>query len=202
MKQHLKLSIRILSVIVVSPLILLHLLAQIFVAEGLFQFISQLLSLVPGTLGSYLRVAFYQAAMTECQADIRIDFGSFFSHRNVRIDSGVYIGAQCNIGMSHIGRDTMIASGVHIMSGNKQHHIDSLDEPMQQQGGTFESIDIGEDCWIGNGALIMASIGRKSIIGAGSVVTRKIPEYSIAVGNPARVVRSRRADNANPAQHN
>ena len=85
----------------------------------------------------------------------------------------------------------MIASGVHIMSGNRQHSTEDLTQPMQQQGGEFVQITIGEDCWIGNGALVMANVGNKSIVGAGAVVTKEIPPYSIAVGNPAKVVRSR-----------
>ena len=85
----------------------------------------------------------------------------------------------------------MIASGVHIMSGKNQHSMIDLAVPIQQQGGVFEKIEIGEDCWIGNGALIMAPIGKKCVIGAGSVVTERIPDYSVSVGNPARVIRSR-----------
>lgn len=52
-------------------------------------------------------------------------------------------------------------------------------------------ITIGDDCWIGGGAIILAgvTIGKGSVIGAGSVVTKDIPEGVVAVGNPCRVIR-------------
>ena len=52
---------------------------------------------------------------------------------------------------------------------------------------------VGEDCWIGGGAIICpgVTIGDRCVIGAGSVVTKDIPDDSIAVGNPARVIRRR-----------
>jgi acetyltransferase-like isoleucine patch superfamily enzyme len=52
-------------------------------------------------------------------------------------------------------------------------------------------VTIGEDTWVGNCAIIMANIGKKCIIGAGSVVTKDIEDYSIVVGNPAKVIRKR-----------
>jgi acetyltransferase-like isoleucine patch superfamily enzyme len=60
------------------------------------------------------------------------------------------------------------------------------------EGGT---ILIGEGCWVGFGAAIVCSkgeliIGRHSVIGANSVVTRSVPPYSVVTGNPARVVKS------------
>ena len=52
-------------------------------------------------------------------------------------------------------------------------------------------VTIGEDCWIGGGAVICpgVTIGNRCVIGAGSVVTKDIPDDSVAVGNPARLIR-------------
>ena len=56
-------------------------------------------------------------------------------------------------------------------------------------------VTIGEDCWIGGGAILCpgVTIGDRCIIGAGSVVTKDIPSDSIAVGNPAKVIRKNEA---------
>jgi len=65
------------------------------------------------------------------------------------------------------------------------------DTPIRNQGGTIEKIEIGENCWIGNNATVMADIGSHSIIAAGSVVVNQVPAKSIVAGNPARVVKTR-----------
>jgi virginiamycin A acetyltransferase len=193
MKKILKTGLLALSTLVVAPLIFLHQTGRLFFKDGFFVFSSQLLSLIPGKIGSYGRIAFYRFGMSYCHHETVIGFATLFSQSDTEIHEGVYIGPQCNIGMCSIGKNSLIASGVHIMSGSSQHHFEDLDTPIQQQGGEYVKISIGEDSWIGNGALVMADIGNKCIIGAGSVVTQSIPDYSIAVGNPAKVIKNRRA---------
>jgi maltose O-acetyltransferase len=55
-----------------------------------------------------------------------------------------------------------------------------------------KSIDIGSDVWVGGGAIVLAGvrIGSRSVIGAGSVVTRDVPDNVFAAGNPCRVIRA------------
>jgi virginiamycin A acetyltransferase len=190
-KKLLKSVVSSLFLLLIAPLVLFHFLFLTFSEHGLFVFSVQLLSLIPGKIGSYFRVAFNRMTMTHCHPETVIGFATLFSQKDTEIFQGVYIGPQCNIGMCRLGKNTLIASGVHIMSGSKQHNFKDIDSPIQQQGGVYEKIEIGEDSWVGNGCLIMANIGKKCIIGAGSVVSKDIPDYSIAVGNPAKVVRNR-----------
>jgi acetyltransferase-like isoleucine patch superfamily enzyme len=109
----------------------------------------------------------------------------------VELGGRVYIGMRCSIGECVIEEDAIIGSNVDIISGGGQHRFDRFDVPLREQGGALEKITIGTDCWIGNSAVIMANIGAKSIIGAGSVVVRTVDPYSIAAGNPARILRKR-----------
>jgi len=160
--------------------------------DHFFSASSQFLSLFPGLLGSYLRKNYYRLTMTACSGDCAIMFGTIFSQTDTEIGTHVYIGANCNIGRSIVEDYCTLGSNVHILSGKKQHNFEDLDTPIQEQGGTFKKIRIGEDTWIGNGAIVMANIGKKCIIGAGSVVTRDFPDYSIIGGNPAKILKKRK----------
>ena len=194
MKAILKNIIFILSVILISPFIIIYkVLSLIDRSDQPFASFSQLLSLLPGKTGNYLRASFYFFCMQHCEKHCVISFLTIFSQQATELESGVYIGPGCNIGLCSIKQNTLLGSGVHIMSGKKQHHITDLNIPIKEQEGHFKKIIIGEDCWIGNGALIMADIGEHSIIGAGSVVVDVIPPFSIAVGNPAKVIKTRKA---------
>jgi len=160
--------------------------------------LSQLLSLLPGLIGVYLRKAALRFVITECHWQSHVGFGVILSHADTEIEDGAYIGPQSNIGKCRVGKNTLIGSGVHIMSGKGQHNIDDLSVPIREQGGKFEKVSIGEDCWVGNGALIMANVGKQSIVAAGSVVINEVPDFAIVGGNPAKIIRMRNTEN--PAQ--
>ena len=61
--------------------------------------------------------------------------------------------------------------------------------PISTDVKRLKRIYIGRNSWIGNGSIILDDVGDRCIIGAGSVVTKKIPDNSIAVGNPAKVIK-------------
>ena len=152
----------------------------------------QLFSMIPGITGEWMRVSILKWITRLPLNQCCISFGTTFSDPKVIIEDGVYIGSGCDIGYAHIKKDTIIGSGVHILSGLSQHGFDSLDMPIKDQPGKYEKVTIGKDSWIGNGAVIGADIGEGCVIGAGAVVVRPITDYSIAVGNPARVIKNRK----------
>jgi len=154
---------------------------------------SQFLSLFPGQIGNYIRKSALASILVKCDKESVISFGVLFSQHQTEIHSGAYVGPNCNIGKCIIEKNCLLGSNVHIMSGKKQHDFSDPKTPIKDQGGTFESVTIGEDTWIGNGALIMANIGKKCIIGSGSVVTEDIDDFSIVAGNPAKIIKKRNA---------
>jgi acetyltransferase-like isoleucine patch superfamily enzyme len=167
-------------------------------ADLVIQSWSQVLSLVPGLTGQFLRRAFYREAFLACHEHSCINWGTVFSSDQVHIDEGVYIGARCMLGRAHLEPHVTIGSNVDVLSGKKQHAFDDPTMPIQQQGGTYETVRIGANSWIGNGAVVMADIGRGAIVAAGSVVVHPVPDMAIVAGNPARVIRMR--EPAIPAQ--
>lgn len=92
----------------------------------------------------------------------------------------------------YIGSDCMLGPSVTIVSSN--HKYEELGLPINQQGFKSTGIWIGDDVWISSGCVVLdgAKIGSGSIITPNSVVSTEIPEYSIAAGNPAKVIFKRR----------
>lgn len=88
-----------------------------------------------------------------------------------------------------IGNNVLIADKVYI--SDNLHGYEDTTTPIKNQPVLFKArVEIGDNSWIGeNVSIIGASIGKHCVIGANSVVTRDIPDYSIAVGSPARVIK-------------
>jgi acetyltransferase-like isoleucine patch superfamily enzyme len=88
---------------------------------------------------------------------------------------------------------------VHVPSGGQTHGTGDLSAPIRDQEGSRAMVHIGEGAWIGSAAVVMADVGRDTIVGAGAVVTHALPDRVIAAGVPARVLRSRDAADARRA---
>jgi acetyltransferase-like isoleucine patch superfamily enzyme len=165
--------------------------------KPVYTFFAHACATVPGGIGDYLRAAYYHLTLRQFALSSRISFGSFFAHTEARIGSGVYIGSYCILGRVVIGDGTLLASGVQVLSGQHQHARDSSNATFQ--GGEFVQVTIGSDSWIGAAATVMADVGSRTTIGAGSVVTRPVPDDCVAVGNPARVIRAANTPSEDPA---
>ncbi|MPZ71831.1 MAG: acyltransferase [Nitriliruptorales bacterium] len=88
-----------------------------------------------------------------------------------------------------IGDDT--AAGHYVYITDQNHGYSDIDVPIGRQMWKNAPVRIGPACWLGHGSIILpgASIGRHVVVAAGSVVTGEIPDYSVVVGAPARIVR-------------
>ena len=85
--------------------------------------------------------------------------------------------------------------GPSVLITDHSHEFSNPDMPIHAQGLTDGgTVLIGRNCWLGHGAAVICtsgelSVGRNSIVGANSVVTRSIPPFSVVIGNPAKIVR-------------
>jgi len=161
--------------------------------KNVFTACSELLSLVPGLPGIFLRRSFYHMTLDCCATDCHVGFGTTLAHRETRIGRGVYVGSRCTLGRVTIADDVMIGSNVDILSGRHQHHTGRADVPIQGQGGRYRRVALGRNSWVGNSAVVMADLGEHCVVGAGSVVVRPVPPHAVAVGNPAAVKKTRAA---------
>ncbi len=179
--------------LLVLPIVLVYWLSSLLIGEPqAFTDCSQVMSLLPGLSGIYLRRAFYRFVFPHVGRNACINFGTVFSHSGASIGNAAYIGVGCMIGDVEIGDEVLIGSHVSIINGNRQHGIDRLDIPVREQPGEYPRITIGEDTWIGDRAIVMVDVGKHCVVGAGSVVTKPLEDHAIAVGNPARVIGSRK----------
>lgn len=121
---------------------------------------------------------------------------------SIRIGNGTYIGPRSILGAGAplvIGQHCQIGADVHFIAEN---HKFEAGKEIFDQGVLRDGIQVGDDCWIGNGVRILdgVSVGRGAVIGAGAVVTRSVPEYEVWAGIPARRIKSRSSqDSADPS---
>lgn len=191
-KKGMKSIVHIISTMIVLPVLILYRLNTVILGPNrALESASQLLALLPGLSGSFLRNAFLRHVLADCHTSSEIGFGTLFSQAGAIIAENVYIGPRCHLGLVCIERDVLIAAGVHIPSGGSTHAFDDPTIPIKDQGGARALVTIGSGAWIGSAAIVMADVGRGTIVGAGSVVTRPLPDNVIAAGVPARVIRNR-----------
>ena len=194
MRDLIKAIVRGLALIAVLPWLGIYALKRAVVGrDRALESSAQSLSLLPGLAGQYLRRAFLSKTLARCASSATIEFGVLFSQAGARLGEDVYVGPRCHIGLAHLERDVLLAAGVHVPSGGATHGTSALHVSIRDQEGTRALVRIGEGSWVGSNAVVMADVGRHCVIGAGAVVTKPIPDYSIAAGVPARVIRDRRA---------
>jgi acetyltransferase-like isoleucine patch superfamily enzyme len=194
-KEAAKKMARLFALIAILPLLAGYWLNAAFLGRNrALESASQLLSLAPGITGQYLRRAFLQRVLARCDSSALVEFGTLFSQTGAVLEANVYVGPRCQLGLVHLERDVLLAANVHVPSGGKTHYFDDPTKPIREQGGERKVVRIGAGAWIGTGAIVMADVGQGTIVAAGSVVTKPLPENVIAAGVPAKVIRSRFGD--------
>jgi len=118
---------------------------------------------------------------------------------DIVIDDRANVGFNCEIFSAsrvRLGKDTLVAAYTYLVGGD--HLYDRVDIPVLQQGRTARGIEVDDNVWLGTHVVVTdgSTIGRDAIIGAGAVVVGAIPEFAIATGIPAKVVRDRRESQA------
>lgn len=191
MRLILKRVLFFLAVILVSPLILLTRLEEALRkkrAARVFGASRESLAIIPTIIGEYLRLGYYWGVCTSISPDASFMFCSMLARQDTIIGAGSVVGAFSLIGYAEIGKNVLISARVSLVSGKYMHGKpgERIDEA--EGGHDHQTIKIGDDCWIGQGAVILESIGKNCTIGAGSVVLREVPDDTTVMGNPARRV--------------
>jgi maltose O-acetyltransferase len=145
-----------------------------------------------GRISKNIRYELAKRFISKCGSNVNFEKGATFgSDLEIGDNSGIGIYAQISPGVK-IGSNVMMAPEVVILTSN--HAYDNIETPMMFQGsGPFKPVIIEDDVWIGQRTIILpgVKISQGSIVGAGSIVTKSFPPFSIIGGNPAKIIKSR-----------
>lgn len=153
-----------------------------------------------GGVFKWLRAVAARRMIVSCGVGVniepRVDFGS---GRNLSMGDYSGIGARSRIEAADIGAGVIMAPEVMILARNHQFLETGIWIGMQGKAD-LRPVCIGEGSWIGARAILLpgVKIGKFAVIGAGAVVSRDVPDYGVAVGNPARVIRKWNQTPASP----
>lgn len=127
------------------------------------------------------------------------DPDGFYSYKNIHVGNNVSLGFRpilmADLSVIRIGNHVMFGPEVEVIGGG--HNSSFIGQPMasvhEKTGNEDLGVVIEDDVWVGTRAIILRGVcvGRGSIVGAGAVVTKSTPPYSIVAGNPANVVKFR-----------
>jgi virginiamycin A acetyltransferase len=158
-------------------------------SEAVFALWSQCFALVPGPPGVFVRRAFYRLTLDRCSGSFFVGFGAIFAHRKSEIEDGVYVGPYAMIGAARLRRGCLIGSRAGIISGSALHGFDAAGRRTPTNLGQLRQVEIGEDAWIGEGAIVMADVGKGATVAAAAVVSSAVMTGVVVAGNPARFIR-------------
>lgn len=152
---------------------------------------------VLGKFAGWLRSKCAKHLFAECNGYVNLEQGAYVGNgKNFHVLGNAGIGKDfmCHNRIVTIHGELMMGEEVVFLGGG--HRFDDINVPMGQQGDLPDTpLEIGEDVWIGARAMVLPGckkIGAHSIIGAGAVVTKDVPEYAIVGGNPAKLIRMRK----------
>ncbi len=161
--------------------------------QGRFEYVYALVGDLPGHLGIAARRRLMSRRFGRCGRGLLILTGAHFRNPH-KIECGdeVLIGSNVVIqagGGLTLADHVMLGPGVHIWTQN--HKFDDLETPVAYQGYEYAPVSLGQDCWVGTNAIIMpgVTLPRGCVVAAGAVVgVKQYKEFSIIMGNPARVI--------------
>jgi len=145
-------------------------------------------------VGYWLRRYLLKGIAQQCGQDIIVKHNCYIgSGHGLVVGDRTQLGQNARIDQAvRLGNDVVMGPDVVIMTN--AHRFDAVDVPINQQGNfPLAPVTIGNDVWLGTRVVVLpgVTIGDGAVIGAGSIVTKDIPPLSVAVGNPAKVLRQR-----------
>lgn len=162
---------------------------------GIYSYFINISYLLMELLPPFVRNLLFKLIFKKMGKNCLIDYKTYFRYPSrISVGNHVTINRECALYASYmvenveikIGNNVALSPHVRIFTATHDYSTLGLDD-------TAASVIIEDYAWIGGGAIILpgVTIGEGSVIGAGAVVSKNVPPYSVAVGNPARVIKAR-----------
>jgi acetyltransferase-like isoleucine patch superfamily enzyme len=163
----------------------------------LYSYFSTIIFFLLDLLPHFVRNIFFKMFLGKMGRGVMIDYKVYLRYfKNIEIGSNVSINRGCELYTSHPLKRKIILGNNVTISPNVKFYGAAQDYRSKNMPDIADDIIVEDDCWICANSIILqgVTIGKGSVVGAGSIVTRNIPPYSVAVGNPARVIKQRVCD--------
>ena len=149
-----------------------------------------------GKTASALRRFCCKRMFASCGEQLNVEQGAYFGNgKDIRVGTLVGLGKNFTMHNCILTIDDYLMMGEDVMIIGGGHRFDDLETPMGEQGSKEKTeLHIAGDVWIGARTIILPGchrVGHGAIIGAGSVVTKDVPDFAVMGGNPAKVIRYR-----------
>ncbi len=140
-------------------------------------------------MNKHLNMVKHKSNTVHCEDNFTI----FNGHKNIYLGENIYlvdtlINAGDTEGYVKIENNVFFGHGVKVLARGHDYHQFNRDRQVKI---TEKPIHIKEGAWVSSGSIILGgvTIGKHAVVGAGSIVTKNIPDYAIAVGNPAKIIK-------------
>lgn len=138
-------------------------------------------------IGDNVKIGSY--SQIKCTGSLKKIGKGFKIGKNSGVGDFCFFGSAGGI---EIGKNVIMGQNVRFHSEN--HNYNRIDLPIKLQGVTSKGIKVGNDCWIGAGAVFLdgVNVGEGCVIGANALINKSLPPYSVAVGNPVKIIKNRK----------
>ena len=173
-----------------------------FLYYGVAQYLPKSNTPFFGKISMRIRRALCRKLFQLAGKDLVVEKGVYFGYgKDIFVGNEVGLGEHISIRNMNLVIGDFVMIGEYTLFQGGQHNFHRIDIPMGHQGGAGKTeLVIDDDVWIGARCIILGGckhIGKGVIIGAGSVVTKDIPDYAIVGGNPAKIIRFRTDNSKN-----
>lgn len=185
-----KLYILFISVLAFPFALLFIVMGKLSIYFNAYSEVSLIASRIPFLFGQRIRFFYYKATLKHLGKQVVFKYGSFCQYHSASIGDRVLIGYFNALGEVEMGNDIVIGGFVNFISGTNQHSFEDETKTISSQKALGRNmITVGSDVWIGSNAVVAANVGRRCVIGAGSVLVKEAEDQSIYAGNPARLIK-------------